>query len=148
MGTCESDIYNPNESKQDSDEEYIETDFMQYVVLANWKPDENDGSNSINQLNFGKKNPDYVKGHNQFNLHQGSIQQSRISQINNLENSHSPNIHNANPKPFHQSEQKFSASTLAFSRYTEINKSNVQFLEQSPFKQPFNNQFEIQSHHK
>lgn len=48
MGTCESDIYNPNESKQDSDEEYIETDFMQYIVLANWKPDENDGSNSIN----------------------------------------------------------------------------------------------------
>ncbi|CAD8063376.1 unnamed protein product [Paramecium sonneborni] len=141
MGTCESDIYNPNESQLDSDQEYIETDFMQYVVLANWKPDQNDGSNTNNQLNFGKQNPNYNNDHNHINMHQSLIQQSRITQISNNFNNNYSNIQYANSKPFNQYEQKFGGSTLAVSRYTQISKSDILFQEQNLSKQPFNYQF-------
>ncbi|CAD8064156.1 unnamed protein product [Paramecium sonneborni] len=134
MGTCQSDNQYQNESQPQSEQEHIETEQMQYVVLANWKHDQQNGSNKPNHITFGKQNADYQQSHNQFQINQGSIQQSRIggSQIQ----SNVSNIQNVTSQPLNYTEQKQRLS--AFSGYSQTDRTAGLVKDQDIQRRPIN----------
>ncbi|CAK73245.1 unnamed protein product (macronuclear) [Paramecium tetraurelia] len=134
MGTCQSDNPYQNESQPQSEEEHVETEQMQYVVLASWKHDQQNGSNKPNHIVFGKQNGDYLQSHNQFQMNQGSVQHSRIAASSNQPNV--PNISNITSKPFNQIEQKQRFS--AFSGYSQTDRTAGLVKDQDIQRRPIN----------
>ncbi|CAD8057966.1 unnamed protein product [Paramecium primaurelia] len=134
MGTCQSDNQYQNESQPQSEEEHIETEQMQYVVLASWKHDQQNGSNKPNHIIFGKSNTDYLQGHNQFQINQGSVQNSRIAVSSNQLNV--SNIQNITSKPLNQIEQKQRFS--AFSGYSQTDRTAGLVKDQDIQRRPIN----------
>ncbi|CAD8165600.1 unnamed protein product [Paramecium pentaurelia] len=134
MGTCQSDNQYQNESQPQSEEEHVETEQMQYVVLASWKHDQQNGSNKPNHIVFGKSNADYLQGHNQFQINQGSVQNSRIAVSSNQLNV--SNIQNITSKPLNQIEQKQRFS--AFSGYSQTDRTAGLVKDQDIQRRPIN----------
>ncbi|CAK65734.1 unnamed protein product (macronuclear) [Paramecium tetraurelia] len=134
MGTCQSDNQYQNESQPQSEEEHVETEQMQYVVLASWKHDQQNGSNKPNHIVFGKQNADYLQSHNQFQINQGSVQNSRIAASSNQTNV--SNIQNIISKPLFQTEQKQRFS--AFSGYSQTDRTAGLSKDQDIQRRPIN----------
>ncbi|CAD8068069.1 unnamed protein product [Paramecium sonneborni] len=134
MGTCQSDNQNQNESQPQSDEEHIETEQMQYVVLASWNHDQQNGSNKPNHIVFGKQNADYLQSHNEFQINQGSVQHSKLTTSSNQNNV--PNIQNITSKPLNQTQQKQRIS--AFSGYSQTDRTAGLVKDQEIQRRPIN----------